>query len=188
MAGHPSKEDPAMPETIIIPHTDRTRYLTTRSGMVIKAVPATTQDGPALARFFDEVSDEDRRFRFLAACHHVSADQIDALTHPDHFRTESFLAFEPEGALVASAMLACDGRLDTAEVAVSIRADHRGRGIGWALLDLLAQEAQRRGVRRVISIESRENRAAIGLEREKGFTQEAFDGDPTLVILSKYFR
>jgi acetyltransferase len=179
-----------MPETIIIPHpTHRANYITTRSGLVIEVVPATEHDAPALARFFDAVSEEDRRFRFLAACQHVSEEQIETLTHPDHFRTESFLAFEPvNGDLVASAMLACDGALDTAEVAVSIRQDHRDKGIGWALLDLLAQEAQRRGVRRVISIENRQNQAAIDLEREKGFKPEPFEGDPSLVVLSRYFR
>jgi L-amino acid N-acyltransferase YncA len=60
--------------------------------------------------------------------------------------------------------------------------------VGWAMADVLAKEAQHRGVRRVISIESRDNHAAIELEREKGFTPEAFEGDPTLVVLSKTFR
>jgi acetyltransferase len=40
-------------------------------------------------------------------------------------------------------------------------------------------------VRRVISIESRDNHAAIELERERGYVPEAMEGDPTLVILSK---
>ena len=179
-----------MSETIIIPDPfHKTCYLTTRSGLVLEVVPATEHDGPALAQFFDRVSEEDRHFRFLTACQHVSDQQIDALTHPDHFRTESFLAFEPVyGDLVASAMLACDGALDTAEIAVSIRHDHRGQGIGWALVDLLAQEAERRGARRVISIEARGNHAAIDLEREKGFKPEPFAGDPDLVVLSKTFR
>ena len=50
------------------------------------------------------------------------------------------------------------------------------------------KEAQRRGVRRVIAIEARDNHAAIDLEREKGFAPEPFEGDPSLVILSKTFR
>ena len=67
-------------------------------------------------------------------------------------------------------------------------AGHRGKGIGWTMLDLLAEEAERRGCRRAISIESRDNHAAIDLEREKGFKPKAFEGDPTLVVLSKTFR
>ena len=78
--------------------------------------------------------------------------------------------------------------IDTGEIAVSIRNDYKGKGVGWALLDFLAGEAKERGVRRVISIESRDNHAAIELEREKGFTPEPFEDDRTLVLLSKTLR
>lgn len=163
--------------------------LETRSGIQIDVRPATESDEPALAAFFDRVSDEDRRFRFLTAAKHVSHAQLDPLVHADHFRSESYLAFNrADGSLVASALLVCDGPLDTAEIAVSICRDYRSKGIGWALLDLLTREAEARGVRRVITIEDRENHAAIELERAKGFLPEPVDGDRALVILSKTFR
>jgi acetyltransferase len=163
--------------------------LTTRTGMVVTVRQAGAVDEPVLAAFFDQVSDEDRRFRFFSTSAHLSHDQLDPLLHADHFRSESFLGFDKaSGELVASAMLACDNALDTAEVAVSIRKDCRGKGLGWALLDLLGRAAQARGVRRVVAIEDRANHAAIELEREKGFTPEYCDDDPTLVILSKTFR
>lgn len=163
--------------------------LDTRSGVRLSVRPVTEADEAALRTFFDAVSDEDRRFRFFAASEHVSTEQLDALLHADHFRSESFIAFDgATGELVASALLASDSKLDTGEIAVSIRSDYRGKGVGWALLDFLAEEARARGIRRVIAIESRDNHAAIELEREKGFTPEAFDGDPTLVVLSKTLR
>lgn len=163
--------------------------ITTRSGVTLAVRQATPEDEARLTAFFDCVSDDDRRFRFLSAGEHVSHQQLEPLIHADHFRSESFLAFDQAtGELVASALLACDGAMDTAEIAVSIRHDYRGRGVGWAMLDMLGQEARRRGARRVISIESRDNHAAIELEREKGFVPEPFEGDPTLVILSKTFR
>lgn len=163
--------------------------LATRSGLALDVRPATEADEPALAAFFDKVSDDDRRFRFFTAGEHVSHEQLAPLIHADHFRSESFLGFDAAtGELAASALLACDARLDTGEVAISIREDYRGKGLGWALLDFLGSEAQRRGLRRVIAIESRDNHAAIELEREKGFVPETYDSDPTLVILSKTFR
>lgn len=166
-----------------------TKQLQTRSGIVLSVRPAREADEPLLAAFFDQVSDDDRRFRFLAAAEHVSHEQLDPLIHADHYQSESFLAFdETTGELVGSALLACDKAMDTGEIAVSVRADYRGKGVGWALLDHLGQEAQARGVRRVIAIESRDNHAAIELEREKGFVPEPFDGEPTLVILSKTFK
>ncbi len=160
----------------------------TRDGTVLVVRPAYAEDSAALEAFFDAVSDEDRRFRFLTAVRHVGADQIAPLTHVDHWRTESFVVFDKAtGALIASAMLACDAAMDTGEVAISIDRACRGRGIGWTLLDVLAAEAERRGLKRVISIEDRENHAAIELEREKGFTAHGVEGDAHLVMLEKRF-
>lgn len=163
--------------------------LPTRSGFELSVRPASPEDEPALAAFFDQVTDEDRRFRFLAAAQHVSHAQLQPLVQCDHFHSENFLAFDSAtGELVATALLACDDPLDTAEVAVSIRADCKGKGVGWALLDLLGAEAAKRGVRRVVALESRDNHAAIELEREKGFVPEPFDADPTLVLLARTIR
>ena len=166
-----------------------TTQLSTRSGLTLSVRAASEADEAALAAFFDSVSDEDRRFRFFAAAEHVSHEQLDPLIHADHFQSESFLAFDTaSGDLVASALLACDTAMDTGEIAVSIRSDYKGKGVGWALLDFLGQEARTRGLRRVIAIEARDNHAAIELEREKGFVPEPFEDDPSLVILSKSFR
>ena len=129
----------------------------TRDGVILTVRPAYAEDGDALEAFFDGVSDDDRRFRFLTAVRHVGADQINSLTHVDHWRTESYIAFDKaSGALVASAMLACDARMDTGEVAISIHRDWRGKGVAWTLLDVLANEAQRRGLKRDLDRGSRQ--------------------------------
>lgn len=162
--------------------------LTTRDGTTLTVRAAFAEDEDALAAFFDQVTAEDRRFRFLTAINHLGRDQLQPLTHVDHWRTESFVAFDAAtGELVASAMLACDAQMDTGEVAISIRGDYRGKGVAWSLLDLLAHEAERRGLRRVISIEDRDNHAAIDLEREQGFAARGVDDDPHLVLLEKVF-
>lgn len=162
--------------------------MTTRDGTVLTVRAAYAEDEGALADFFDKVSAEDRRFRFLTAVKHLEHEQLQPLTHVDHWRTESFVAFDAAtGEVIASAILACDGRMDTGEIAVSVRSDYRGRGVGWTMLDLLAEEADKRGLARVISIEDRDNHAAIELEREKGFEAHGVDGDPHLVLLEKRF-
>ncbi len=174
-----------MPDsTIASPFT-----VSTRSGLMLAVRPATEQDEPALIALFDQVTPEDRRFRFFAASEHISHDQLEPLIHADHFTSESFVAFDAaSGELVASALLASDSQRDTAEIAISIHAGYKGQGVGWALLDVLAREAERRGIRQVIAIESRDNHAAIELEREKGFTPAPFADDPALVVLSRQFR
>lgn len=161
--------------------------LETRSGFRLEVRPATPADAPALAQMFDAVSPEDRRFRFLSASERISAEQVALLANADNALSESFLAFAEHGALVATGMLAWDAEMDTAEVAISICADHKGLGIGWTLLAFLAGQAMRRGVKRLISIESRDNHSAITLEREMGFTARAVEGDPAAILLEARF-
>ncbi len=163
--------------------------LKTRSGEIIQARAVSPEDEALLADFFDRVSDEDRRFRFLSPRKHLTHEQLTPLVDVDHDRTESFIALDPvDGGVVAHAMLACDAALDTAEVAIAVCSSWRGRGVGWAMLDLVGEAARQRGVRRVIAIEDRDNHAAIELEREKGFAPHAVEGEPHVVMLEKLLR
>jgi acetyltransferase len=163
--------------------------LETRSGLMIAVRPATEADEAALTALFEQISAQDRRFRFFTAAAHVGHEQLRPLIEADHFRSESFLAFdEATGELIATGLLACDNAMDTAEVAISVRADRKGQGVGWALLDFLTHDAERRGVARVISIENRENHEAVEVERDKGFVPTVMDGDASLVVLTKTFR
>jgi len=161
--------------------------LPTRSGLIVDVRTVRADDEALLKDFFDHVSNEDRRFRFFTASPHLQPHQAAALIQVDHRQTESYLAFTPEGQLVASAMLACDDAMETAEVAISIRADRKGQGVGWSLLNYITAEAKARGVKRLQSIESRENHLAIELEREMGFVAREVEGDPSVVLLETVF-
>lgn len=156
--------------------------LTTRNGLKLSVRVAGPRDEDALKEFFRHVTAEDLRFRFLSGLDHVREAQLAPLTHADHKHSESYLAFDGE-TLVASAVLAADGTMDTAEVAIVIRSDYKGRGIGWTLLDYVARCARLKGVRKLQSIESNDNHAAIELEREMGFSARACPDDARLVIV-----
>ncbi len=156
--------------------------LTTRNGLALRVRTAGPGDEDALKEFFGHVSAEDLRFRFLSGLDHVREAQLAPLTHADHKQSESYLVFDGE-TLVASAVLAADEAMDTAEVAIAIRSDYKGRGIGWTLLDYVARCARLKGIRTLQSIESYDNHAAIELEREMGFVARASPGDASLVIV-----
>ena len=158
--------------------------LTTWTGFEFRVRPATPADAPALAELFEKVSAEDRRFRFLSGVQKVGQDFLDRLTRVDHERTEDFLAFDGD-TLIATAMMAADPAGQRAEVAISIRSDYKNRGLGWTLLDHVARFAAGKGVELLESIESRDNREAIELEREMGFTATSYPGDASLVLVQK---
>lgn len=158
----------------------------TRSGLTFLVRPASETDEPLLAEFFTHVTADDLRFRYLSTARQVSREQLRALTHVDHRGTDSFLAFTGDGSLlIAVATLACDPSLEHAEVAIVVRSDYKARGVGWELLHHVADVAAERGVKTIESLESRENRAAIEVEEDSGFTAQAVPGDPTVVRVVK---
>jgi acetyltransferase len=160
--------------------------LETRTGFRFLIRPVEESDAQPLAHFFASVSDDDRRFRFLSAAPTVSSAQLEEMTHCDHHLRETFLAFAPDGeAIIAAATLGADASLAIGEVAIAISAGFKGRGIGWTLLDFVAGQAKARGVKRLQSIESRQNHAAIELEREQGFEARSLEGDSSLMLLER---
>ncbi|MCC6205277.1 MAG: GNAT family N-acetyltransferase [Hyphomicrobiales bacterium] len=158
----------------------------TRAGINMHVRPVRPQDEPALAEFFHHVSPEDLRFRFLAGVRELSHDRLAAMTNVDHQRSENFLAFAEDGeTIIATAMLACDDTLERGEVAISVRADFKHKGVAWELLRHVARFAEAKGVKVLESIENRENHEAIELEREQGFVAESFPDDASLVLIRK---
>lgn len=157
------------------------RTLTTRTGFAFAVRPAAVSDEAGLAAFFTQVTPEELRFRFLSSIREVGHDRLVAMTDIDHDRTENFLGVLPDGRIIATGLLAADPELKRGEVAISIDKDFKGKGISWTLLEHIAAYAEARGIKRLESIEARENRAAITLEQEMGFTAEAVEGDATLV-------
>ncbi len=162
------------------------QLLTTRGGFRFHVRPACPEDDGTVAEFFTHVTREDLRFRFLTGLNTVGPAQVRTLTHVDHRWTEDFLAFTEDGSMmIATAMLACDASFDRGEVAITIRKDFKQHGIGWALLAYVAHCAEAKGVRVLESIESRDNHAAIEVERDLGFTVDAYPGDATLLRVSR---
>ncbi|MBB6124435.1 GNAT family N-acetyltransferase [Sphingobium subterraneum] len=160
-------------------------YLTTRSGFEFFVRPATSGDQAALARFFDHVTPADLRFRFLSSVQRVGQDQLEAMTDYDHRTTENFLAYDKDRTTVfAAAMLVADPALERAEVAMAIVPDYKNRGASWTLLEHVSRFARAKGIKTLEAIESRDNHAAIELEREMGFTVTSCPGDATLMLVT----
>ena len=166
--------------------TDWSSELTTHSGFKFFVRTVRPDDEAALREFFEHVTPEDLRFRFLTSVKEVGPERLAQMTNVDHRETESFVAYEAEGGpFIASAMFACDSDLEIGEVAVSISAGYKNRGVGWELLRHVTRYAEAKGITRLLSLEDRSNLSAIQLEREMGFTSSVYPGDSTLVLLEK---
>lgn len=166
--------------------TNQSTELTTHTGLRFRVRPARPDDEAALREFFEHVTPQDLRFRFLGGIKEVGHDRLVAMIKVAGSQGESVVAYEREGGpIIAAAMLACDAQRDIGEVAVSIRGGYRNRGIGWELLGYLSRRAQALGMRRLQSLEDRSNLSAIQLEKEMGFTATPYSGEASLVLLEK---
>jgi N-acetylglutamate synthase-like GNAT family acetyltransferase len=160
--------------------------IVTRSGCLFWVRPARPTDATGLAEFFAHVTPEDMRFRFLTGLKEIGSERLAAMVNVDHRQTENFLALVDNGTkIIATAMLACDADLSRGEVAIAVRSDSKHDGVSWELLNHITAYAESIGVKTLESVESRDNYAAIELEREMGFTATSYPGDATLVLVQR---
>ena len=160
--------------------------LITRSGVVMSVRPVCPTDEPILEAFFKRVSPADLRYRFLSSMRQVDHARINLMVQVDYDRTITFLAFDSSGEAIATAMLVADADRKAAEVAISVRSDMKGRGVGWTLLQHVLRYGEARGFRDIRSLESRQANETIALERDAGFEFEMCEGDAADVIAVKH--
>lgn len=160
--------------------------LTTSHGVKLLLRRVRPDDEAGLADLFEHVLAEDLKFRFLSPLKHVGRDLLARLVGVDHIWDENFLALAEDGeTLLASAMLVSTSDSGEAEVAIAVRSDHRHKGVGWTMLNYVANVGARKGLRSIISYEFPDNRETIDLEREMGFTAHPCPDEPRLVLLRK---
>ena len=83
-----------------------THLLCLPGGARLTARRIRPDDKPALARFFDRLSDESKRRRFLAPKPKLTTRDLAFLTEIDHDRHVALVALDRDGAIVAVARYA----------------------------------------------------------------------------------
>ena len=177
----------APPEPISLDHAvvvSTSIPLTTRTGFEFHVRQVEPSDKEALAEFFTHVSRDDLRFRFLSPIPEVRESLLDDLVNVDHDHKEDYLAFDiDDKTIIASAMVGANADKSEAEVAIVVRSDYKHRGMSWTFLKYVIELARQSGIKKLQSIESRQNHAAIELEKEMGFSARSYPGDATLMLL-----
>ncbi|KIZ39276.1 bifunctional acetate--CoA ligase family protein/GNAT family N-acetyltransferase, partial [Rhodopseudomonas palustris] len=126
------------------------RHLVLKDGWRVLARPMRPDDEPALRAFLQNVSKEDLRLRFFAAMKEFSHPFIARLTQIDYARAMAFIAFdEATNETLGVVRIHSDSIYESGEYAILLRSDLKGRGLGWALMQLIIEYAKSEGLKSV---------------------------------------
>jgi acetyltransferase len=155
-------------------------------GTVIRLRLIHPEDEPLLQDLAAHMSPEDLRFRFFAAMRGLSHELAARLSHIECERDAAVLAFA-EGAeeVLGVARFSADPDKRAAEVAIAVRSDRKGHGLGHLLMARLIELARQRGIARLVGVVLPENAAMLQLCRGFGFTITIDPGDPKLRLAGK---
>lgn len=148
---------------------------TLRDGTPALIWPLLPTDGPGLQLAWDQLSPHSRESRFLTPRHELGPDMLDVLVgEVDQRRHLAFvLVVLPPGGtdeVVGIGRLVQD-ELDpiTADIAVTVRDDWQGRGVGSLLADALVQHRPAE-VTRLLTVVAADNSASVAMLRRLGRT------------------
>ena len=134
--------------------------------------PIEPSDKQRLADGFERLSPQSRYRRFFRAIDHLSEDQLRYLTEVDMESHVAWLAVLPDEpgqpAIGVGRWVRIAAEPDIAEGAVTVGDDYQHRGIGKALLWLMARSAIERGVRAFRVWALGDNRPVIEMLRDAG--------------------
>ncbi len=145
--------------------------------------PVRMDDTGRLRRALDRLSPEARRQRFLAPVGGISEAFVRGLIETPHERQCTLLVLRRED---GEEMPVAGGRFvvgdtpetsDSCEFALIIGDAWQGQGIGRRLLRALIDEAEARGLRRMLGHVLLDNRAMLALARQQHFSIEASPDD-----------
>ena len=166
--------------------------VTSRHGRAVHIRHIAAEDAERLVDLFNHLSPETRRMRFFSP----RIDTPDEVLWPEAVRLAdinplvevALIATVPENGEehavgVARLIREAEGA-PQAEVAIVLRDDYQGEGLGTALFDLLVQVAMVRGLKRLLAVSLAENVAFQHLVRNSGlpFTSQTIRGETTTTI------
>jgi len=128
--------------------------------------------------FFAAVTDNDVRLRFFAPVKEFGHAFVARFTQIDYARAMAFIAIEESsGKMLGVVRLHANSNYDTAEYAILVRSDQKGRGLGWLLMKMIIDYARAEGLQAIEGQVLRENTTMLALCKELGFvvTPEAND-------------
>jgi len=155
------------------------RHIEVRDGWRICVRPVRPEDEPQIHEFLKHVTSEDLRLRFFAPMKEFTHEFIARLTQLDYARAMAFVAFDEDTKeLVGVVRIHSDSIYENGEYAILLRSDLKGRGLGWALMQLIIDYAKSEGLKMICGDVLQENTIMLEMCRNLGFEIKTDPVDP----------
>jgi acetyltransferase len=137
-----------------------------------------------LQKFLEKITADDHRLRFFAPVRQFSHAFLARLTQLDYARAIAFAALDGgSGELLGVVRLHADSNYESAEYAVLVRSDLKGRGIGWRLMELIIRYARSENLRCIEGQVLQENTTMLDMCRQLGFQIVDDPNDKTINLV-----
>ena len=155
------------------------RRIEVKDGWRVFVRPIRPEDEPELHEFLRHVTSQDLRLRFFAPMKEFTHEFIARLTQLDYARAMAFVAFdEATNDLVGVVRIHSDSIYANGEYAILLRSDLKGRGLGWALMQLIIEYAKSEGLKMISGDVLQENTIMLEMCRNLGFEIKTDPVDP----------
>jgi acetyltransferase len=146
------------------------RHIEVKDGWRVFVRPIRPEDEPLIHELLRHVTAHDLRLRFFAVMKELSHEFIARLTQIDYARAMAFVAFdEITGDILGVVRIHSDSIYETGEYAILLRSGLKGRGLGWALMQMIIEYAKSEGLKAISGDVLAENTVMLAMCRSLGF-------------------
>ena len=138
-----------------------------------------------LHRFLQTIDKQDLRFRFFDTIKEFTHPFLANLTQLDYAHAMAFVAFDDTKTdMLGVVRVHSDAMGVTGEYAILLRSDLKGRGLGWALMQLMIEYATSARLKTLSGQIFQHNTVMLKMCRELGFSIETDAEDRELCNVS----
>ena len=146
------------------------RHIEVKDGWRVFVRPIRPEDEPLIHEMLRHVTVQDLRLRFFAPITEFSHECIARLTQLDYARAMAFVAFdEANDELLGVVRIHSDSVYESGEYAILLKSELKGRGLGWALMQMIIEYAKSEGLKAISGDVLAENTVMLAMCRSLGF-------------------
>lgn len=152
-----------------------------KDGSEVFVRPVRPEDEEPYRAFFHTVTPEDLRLRFFAPVKDFNHSFLAQLIQLDYSRAMAFAAFDKkDGKILGVVRLHTDPDHKSGEYAILVGSSLKGRGLGWALMQLIIRYAAADGVETIKGEVLKENTTMLAMCEALGFSIRTLPDDDAI--------